>query len=88
MSETNRRYKAVIDDKTYVIVGPKSTEHMETVSQLVNEQLDQLKALTRGLDAESRAILLALNTVSEQIELQQKISRLEEQLGQTENENS
>ncbi len=37
MSEEKRRFKAVIGDKTYTIIGPGSEQHFITVTKLLNE---------------------------------------------------
>ena len=43
MSEEKRRFKAVIGDKTYTIIGPGSEQHFTTVTKLLNERLEQVK---------------------------------------------
>ncbi|WP_423188766.1 cell division protein ZapA [Alkalibacterium sp. f15] len=87
MSEGKRRYKATIDGEIYTIVGSKPEKHMRVVAETVDEQLSQLKELTKGLDKEKRAILLAINAVSDQLtmrheleELKEKYERLEQNL--------
>lgn len=83
--ERKSRFRTKIDGNTYTIVGPKSQKHMKTVVELVSEQLDSLKSITNGLDSEKRAVLLAINTVSEQLELQKKVIELEEKIELLEN---
>lgn len=83
--ERKSRFRTKIDGNTYTIVGPKSQKHMKTVADLVSEQLDSLKSITNGLDSEKRAVLLAINTVSEQVELQKKVIELEEKIESLEN---
>ena len=79
LSESKKRFKTTIQGKTYVIVGTKSQAHMKTAAELVEEQLDQLKHLTVGLDGERRAILMAINAVSDQLVLKEKINELTKQ---------
>ena len=69
MSEEKRRFKAVIGDKTYTIIGPGSEQHFLTVTKLLNERLDQVKKLAPDLTAEEQAILVAFNAVSDQVKL-------------------
>ena len=69
MSEEERRFKAVIGDKAYTIIGPGSEQHFLTVTKLLNERLDQVKKLAPDLTAEEQAILVAFNAVSDQVKL-------------------
>lgn len=57
---------------------------MKAASDLVEEQLTQLKELTTGLDGERRAILMAVNAVSDQLELQEKLNELQKKNRQLE----
>ncbi|MFC6464800.1 cell division protein ZapA [Marinilactibacillus sp. GCM10026970] len=88
MPEEKRRFKAKIAGETYTIVGPRSEQHMKTVAQTVDEQMNQLKEMTKGLDPEKRAILMAINAVSDQLEMKKKIVKLEERINELENERS
>lgn len=69
MSEEKRRFKAVIGDKAYTIIGPGSEQHFLTVTKLLNERLDQVKKLAPDLTAEEQAILVAFNAFSDQVKL-------------------
>lgn len=80
MSNKPSRFKTTIDGRSFTIVGCKSQEHMRVVSDLVNDELTELKKVTRNLDNEERAILLAINAKSEQLEMQKKVIELEEKL--------
>lgn len=84
MPEEKSRYKAVIDGETYTIVGPKSQKHMQVVAETVDEQLTQLKVMTKGLDKEKRAILLAINAVSDQLAMRKELEDIKEKLKQIE----
>ncbi|ATO44215.1 cell division protein ZapA [Loigolactobacillus coryniformis] len=79
MAEQKRRFKVVIDNKQYVIIGNASDAHIQAVTQLVNDQLAQIKSLATTLDDEQTAVLLAINTVSDQLRLQAKIEQLEKE---------
>lgn len=80
MSQKPSRFKTTIDGRTYTIVGRKTQEHIRTVSELLNDELSELKKVTHQLDREERAILLAINAKSEQLEMQKKVIELEEKL--------
>lgn len=80
MPEGTRRYKAEIDGEPYTIVGPKSQEHMKITAETVDEQLRQLKELTVGLSREKRAILLAINAVSDQLSMRKELDELKKKM--------
>lgn len=84
MSEGKRRFKATIDGETYTIVGSKPEKHMRVVAETVDEQLTQLKELTKGLDKEKRAILLAINAVSDQLAMRNELNEMKEKYEQLE----
>lgn len=77
MTEERKRVKVVIDDKEYTIVGTKSAVHIKLVAQTVNEQLEELSKMSTYLSKEERAILMAINAVSDQIESHEKMIQLE-----------
>lgn len=72
MTHEKTRYKAVIADQTYTIIGQESKQHMDMVTKLINEQLAELKELSPQLDNEQAAILLAVNAFSDQLKRQEK----------------
>ncbi|GEK88724.1 cell division protein ZapA [Alkalibacterium putridalgicola] len=84
MSEGKRRFKATIDGETYTIVGSKPEKHMRVVAETVDEQLTQLKEMTKGLDKEKRAILLAINAVSDQLAMRNELNEWKEKYEQLE----
>lgn len=59
-----RRYKAKIGEKSYIIIGPGSEEHMAHVTSYLNEQLAQLKRISPGITDEEASVLLAFNATS------------------------
>ncbi|MCH5462585.1 cell division protein ZapA [Secundilactobacillus sp. HBUAS58055] len=63
-----RRFKAIIDGKSYTIVGNQTEAHMQAVSDLMNKQLAQLKKLAPDMSGEEASILLAFNAISDQLE--------------------
>ncbi|KRL97495.1 cell division protein ZapA [Liquorilactobacillus satsumensis] len=76
MSEGKRRFKAHIAGEDYIIIGDSSTQHMETVVKLVEQQFKEIKQLMPGLSKERAAVLLAINAVSDQIYKQEELDRL------------
>lgn len=83
-TEMKNRYKAVIGDRTYIVVGNKSNEHMKTAVQLVSEQLEMILRQTPQLSREDGALLTALNAVSKQISLEQETQVLHKRVKQLE----
>lgn len=80
MSQSCYRINVQIDTQKYTVISNYSNAHVMTAVDVLNEQLEQLKQLSPELDTQQRATLLALNTISKQIVLQQEIQRLNKQL--------
>ncbi len=72
-----KRYKAIIDNQSYTIIGPESSQHMDRVTKLVNAQLNEIKAISTHIDTEQAAILLAINAISDQLKKQEQLLLLE-----------
>ncbi|MDH6364568.1 cell division protein ZapA [Enterococcus sp. PF1-24] len=79
MSGNKNRYKAIIDNKAYTIIGSQSKNHMDLVTGLVNEQLNEIRHMSPQITSEQSAILLAINAVSEQLNKQTQILKLEKE---------
>ncbi|WP_035618170.1 cell division protein ZapA [Lacticigenium naphthae] len=86
MTHQKRRFKAVIEGETYTIIGPHSEEHMQVVVETVNEQLKQLTELSVQLDGEKKAMLMAINAVSDQLQMHKELNEMQEKLNQLKNE--
>lgn len=86
MSNDKIRYKATIAGKEYTIIGARSVKHMQVVEKTVDDQLKQIAKLTKGLDPERRAVLAAVNAVSDQIEMQIKVQQMEEEIEKLKNQ--
>lgn len=71
-SNEKRRFKTTIDGKDYVLVGKGSVDHMQAVSDLLNEQLKQLHEAMPTATDEQRAILIAFNAISKQFDVEEK----------------
>ena len=57
MTEQKKRYKAVIANQSYTIIGRESKQHMDMVTKLVNDQLTEIMGLSSQVDKEQAAIL-------------------------------
>ncbi|MCF6515815.1 cell division protein ZapA [Lactobacillus sp. S2-2] len=71
-----KRFKADIQGKTYTFIGDSSDEHMRAVSELLNQQIEQLKVSSPNSSNEDLAILIAFNSMSNQIKKQIEIDEL------------
>lgn len=60
MVKEKTRYKAVIADHTYTIIGQESKQHMDLVTKLVNEQLAEIKHISPQTNDEQASVLLAI----------------------------
>ena len=73
------RYKAIVAGQTYTIIGQESKQHMDMVTALVNEQLNEIMSLSPEITQEKAAMLLAINAVSDQSKKQEALMKLEKQ---------
>lgn len=80
MVAERKRYKAVIANRTYTIIGEKSSQHMNLVTKLVNEQLSEIKTISPQINDEQAAILLAVNAVSDQVDKQAELLNLQKEV--------
>lgn len=87
--EEKRRFKAIIAGKEYTIVGHRSAQHLSTVTEIVNLQLEQLGDIAPDLSVADRSILMAVNAISDQLLKEQEIADLEKELkGSTNRKNN
>lgn len=80
MSKGKIRYKTTIAGRPYTIIGARPEEHMRSVSKMVNGQMQQIESLSKGLDPERRAVLVAVNAVSDQIKMQIELNILQKKI--------
>ena len=57
VTDQKRRFKAVIGDKEYTIIGPGSVAQFEKVTALLNERLAAIQAADPHMTTESAAVL-------------------------------
>ncbi|MDR0921080.1 MAG: cell division protein ZapA [Lactobacillales bacterium] len=82
MGTDKTRYKANIAGSTYTIIGTETKEHMDIVTQLVNDQLKEIRHLTPEASVEQTAILAAINAVNDQLKKQEQILTLQKELNE------
>ncbi|MGX7148702.1 cell division protein ZapA [Enterococcus ureasiticus] len=82
MVKEKTRYKAVIADRTYTIIGQESKQHMDLVTKLVNEQLAEIKHISPQTNDEQASVLLAINAISDQLKKQEKVLNLEQEVAE------
>lgn len=77
MPAEKKRFKAVINDQSYTIIGNESASHMKMVTKIVNDQIKEIKKMSPAIDPEQGAILLAINAVSDQLKRQEEVLKLQ-----------
>lgn len=82
MVKEKTRYKAVIADHSYTIIGQESKQHMDLVTKIVNEQLAEIKHISPQTDDEQASVLLAINAISDQLKKQEKVTNLEQEVAE------
>ncbi len=74
-SNVKRRFRATINGKNYTLLGKATPAHMQAVTELLNEQFDQIKKSMPNSTEEQQAILIAFNAVSNQLKLEAQLNR-------------
>lgn len=82
MAKAKTRYKAVIANQSYTIIGHESAEHMKQVTHLVNAQLQEICQLAPQTSTQEAAILLAINAVSDQLIKQKELLSLKAEVSE------
>ena len=80
MAKAKIRYKAVIANQSYTIIGQESSQHMDRVTKLVNQQLEDIRQLSPQISVEEAAILLGINALSDQLKKQEELLVLKEKV--------
>lgn len=76
LENQKNRYKTKIGKKVYTIVGSESDMHMDAVATLVKDEFQSVKEMLPEIDDEQAAMLVAINAVSDQIKLQEKLNEI------------
>ncbi|GMA09081.1 cell division protein ZapA [Tetragenococcus halophilus subsp. flandriensis] len=79
MVKQKNRFKATIENQNYTIISKEDPKHLKMVTELVNDQLKEIKRMSAEIDSEHAAILLAINTVSDQLKKQKELLDLKEE---------
>lgn len=74
------RYKTKIAGHDYTIIGTETKEHMDLTTELVNEQIEQIKQLAPGTTIEQAAILSAINATSDRLKSQEELLTLKKEI--------
>ena len=80
MAKAKIRYKAVIANQSYTIIGQETSQHMDRVTRLVNEQLQEIRQMAPQTSQEEAAILLAVNAISDQLKTQEELLTIREKM--------
>ena len=80
MAKAKIRYKAVIANQSYTISGQETSQHMDRVTRLVNEQLQEIRQMAPQTSQEEAAILLAVNAISDQLKKQEELLTIREKM--------
>lgn len=65
-----QRFQGKILGKTYTLTTNENQAHMEAVFNLANQQLNDLKKQNPKLSASDALVLVAINALSDQINMQ------------------
>ncbi len=79
MVKQKNRFKAMIENQNYTIISKEDPKHLKMVTELVNDQLKEIKGMSAEIDSEQAAILLAINAVSDQLKKQKELLDLKEE---------
>lgn len=80
MAQNKKRYKAVIGDRAYTIIGKESKAHMDIVTALANNQLRDILNMSDTTTMEQAAILLAINALSDQVKKETQVIEMEKEI--------
>ena len=80
MAKAKIRYKAVNANQSYTIIGQETSQHMDRVTRLVNEQLQEIRQMAPQTSQEEAAILLAVNAISDQLKKQEELLTIREKM--------
>ncbi|GGM26962.1 cell division protein ZapA [Paraliobacillus quinghaiensis] len=85
MSQAKKTRTTVdIYGKDYTIVGDESARHVRMVSSLVDEKMREIHEANKSLDTTKLAVLTAVNTMNDYLELQKQYQELKSSIQQKE----
>lgn len=68
-----KRFKGNIGNQEVVITSTKDDAQMEAVFEIANQQLAHLTEANPSLSVENHLVLLAVNAISDQLDMQAKL---------------
>lgn len=74
------RISVEIYGHTYKMVGTETTGHMRLVASIVNDKMREISVHNPSLDSTKLAVLTAVNSVHEILQLKERVEELEEEL--------
>ncbi len=78
--QEKNRISVEIYGRTYKMVGTESTGHMRLVASIVDDKMRQISAHNPTLDSSRLAVLTAVNSVHELLQLKAQVEALEEEV--------
>lgn len=78
--QEKNRISVEIYGHTYKMVGTESTGHMRLVASIVDDKMREISAHNPALDSSKLAVLTAVNSVHELLQLKEQVEQLEDQL--------
>ncbi len=78
--QEKNRISVEIYGHTYKMVGTESTGHMRLVASIVDDKMREIHVHNPSLDSSKLAVLTAVNTVHELLQLKKQVEKLEEEL--------
>lgn len=80
LNQEKNRISVEIYGHTYKMVGTESTGHMRLVASIVDDKMREIHVHNPSLDSSKLAVLTAVNTVHELLQLKEQVEKLEEEL--------
>ncbi|WP_075620013.1 cell division protein ZapA [Paenisporosarcina indica] len=81
MSEQHKtRISVDIYGQTYKMVGSETSGHMRLVASMVDDKMREIHSHNPSLDSAKLAVLTAVNTMHEYVNLKEQVEQLEEEI--------
>ncbi|MEO4052021.1 cell division protein ZapA [Solibacillus sp. CAU 1738] len=78
--QEKNRISVEIYGHTYKMVGTETTGHMRLVASIVDDKMREISVHNPSLDSAKLAVLTAVNSVHELLQLKEQVGALEEEL--------
>jgi len=81
LSEQHKnRISVDIYGQTYKMVGSETSGHMRLVASMVDDKMREIHSHNPSLDSTKLAVLTAVNTMHEYVNLKEQVEQLEEEI--------